>query len=30
VLFFGERITRREGWGIALITLSVIAVVALR
>jgi len=30
VLFFGERITRREGWGIALITLSVIAVVLLR
>ena len=30
VLFFGERITRREGWGIALITLSVIAVVMFR
>lgn len=30
VLFFGERITRREGWGIALITLSVIAVVLFR
>jgi drug/metabolite transporter (DMT)-like permease len=30
VLFFGERITRHEGRGIALITLSVIAVVLLR
>ncbi|WP_297771072.1 DMT family transporter [uncultured Roseovarius sp.] len=30
VLVFGERITRREGWGIGLITLSVIAVVVLR
>lgn len=30
VLFFGERITRREGVGIALITLSVIAVVLFR
>lgn len=30
VLFFGERITTREGMGIALITLSVIAVVAFR
>lgn len=30
VLFFGERITAREGMGIALITLSVIAVVAFR
>ncbi|GAW36036.1 EamA-like transporter family protein [Roseovarius sp. A-2] len=30
VLVFGERITRREGWGMALITLSVIAVVMLR
>lgn len=30
VLFFGERITARESWGIALVTLSVIAVVALR
>ncbi len=30
VLFFGERITSREGWGIALITISVIAVMAVR
>jgi drug/metabolite transporter (DMT)-like permease len=30
VLVFGERITRREGWGIALVTVSVIAVAALR
>jgi len=30
MLVFGERITRREGWGIALVTLSVIAVVMLR
>ncbi|WFE73575.1 EamA family transporter [Roseinatronobacter sp. S2] len=30
VLFFGERITAREGLGIALISLSVIAVVAFR
>ncbi|MGP9788819.1 EamA family transporter [Roseinatronobacter sp. NSM] len=30
VLFFGERITLREGMGIALITLSVVAVVAFR
>jgi drug/metabolite transporter (DMT)-like permease len=30
VLFFGERITAREGMGIALITLSVVAVVAFR
>lgn len=30
VLFFGERITAREGIGIALITLSVVAVVAFR
>ncbi|MET4101115.1 drug/metabolite transporter (DMT)-like permease [Roseovarius sp. MBR-78] len=30
VLFFGERITRREVWGIVLVTLSVIAVVMLR
>jgi drug/metabolite transporter (DMT)-like permease len=29
-LFFGERQSAREGWGIALVTLSVIAVVALR
>jgi drug/metabolite transporter (DMT)-like permease len=29
-LVFGERLTRREGWGIALVTLSVIAVAALR
>ena len=29
-LFFGERLSAREGWGIALVTLSVIAVVALR
>ncbi|WP_294610812.1 EamA family transporter [uncultured Roseovarius sp.] len=30
VLFFGEKITRREAAGIALVTLSVIAVVAFR
>ncbi len=30
VLVFGERITRREGWGIALVTASVLGVVALR
>ncbi|MGX0876977.1 drug/metabolite transporter (DMT)-like permease [Roseovarius sp. MBR-154] len=30
VLVFGERISRREGWGIALISLSVVAVVLLR
>ncbi|MBE0453265.1 MAG: DMT family transporter [Roseovarius sp.] len=29
-LFFSERLSAREGWGIALVTLSVIAVVALR
>ncbi len=29
-LFFGERLSAREGCGIALVTLSVIAVVALR
>lgn len=29
-LIFGERLTRREGWGIGLVTASVIAVVALR
>jgi drug/metabolite transporter (DMT)-like permease len=29
-LFFGERLSAREGWGIALVTLSVMAVVALR
>jgi drug/metabolite transporter (DMT)-like permease len=29
-LFFGERQSAREGWGIALVTLSVMAVVALR
>lgn len=29
-LFFSERLSAREGWGIALVTASVIAVVALR
>jgi hypothetical protein len=29
-LFFGERISVREGWGIALITLSVMGVMAVR
>lgn len=29
-LVFGERLNAREGWGIALVTLSVMAVVALR
>ena len=30
VLFFGERISSREGWGIALSALSVVAVMAFR
>lgn len=30
VLFFGERISVREGWGIALITVSVMGVMAVR